>query len=130
MKFPVLIAISLPYNKWIHFLSLLTSELSSISSTIKVPLWTISHRAPISLISSNVFPKASATKIHNIGLHLFPPLSNKSQTGSFKLLLRDDISFYYFVYSKLFVHYDNYYSVDKTLGIISVKAPQSLNYLL
>jgi hypothetical protein len=47
IKFPAFIAISVPYNKWTQGLFLRTVLLSSISSTNKVPLWMISHKAAI-----------------------------------------------------------------------------------
>jgi len=119
-----------------HFIRIITCQyvvfsylLSSISSTMRVPLWTISHNAAISLTSSRVYPNASARITQSTGLHLLPPLSSKSQTGSEIALVKDTRSLLDPVYYRFSDNLLRSPSFANSLGITYSKTPHSLNSL-
>src|SRR3989344_137464 len=72
----------MPYNRCKVGLPLLRGELSSTSSTIIVPLWASSGITEYERAFFLLPPTASQHKRSRAGLHLLPPLSRKSHTGS------------------------------------------------
>ena len=85
---------STPYNLWTHSRFLLTELSSSMSSIMRLPLWMTSQNAANSSTSDLEYPYSSTISIPSTGLHLFPPLSSKSQMGWLKALVRLDRWFF------------------------------------
>ena len=73
---------SSPNNLCAQGLPLRSSEESSMSSIIIVPLWMTSGIMAKSKNSFGFLPRASQIKRKRVGLHLLPPLSRNSHMGS------------------------------------------------